>query len=182
VLRGRWQFDPVKKGPVDEQACLPYWFVCSLLELGRKYVALETDRASSPARATAFLHVDHTADEWHLARPRYRTERVVLDATLWLRRSTESRQQFLIRIIGDMANSALRQVVPEAESMDRYVEEVGLPYEAGAHRADPERARESARVILGKPVPDGGSGKEVRDRLLVQLGFLAPRAETTASA
>ena len=142
VVRGRWQFDPVTKGPADDRALIPHWIVYSLLELGRGYVEYEPDRGASPARARAYLYTDHADDEWHFGRPRYQTERVFLDAPLWLRRSTESRQQFLMRIIEDVVDSALKQVVPAAESMDQYVEEIDLPYERGPYRTDLKRARE----------------------------------------
>jgi hypothetical protein len=177
VLGGRWQVTlPAAGGvrPVDDRAKIPYWFIYCLLELARKYVVDASDRASSPVRAGAWLYVGHTPDEWHLGRPRYQTEKVFLEAPLWLRRSTESREQFLLRVIENVLDSALGQIVPEAESMDRYVEEIGLPYESGRLRADLDRARECARVILGKVVPSGGTGQQVRDRLLIQLGFLLP--------
>lgn len=188
VLSGEWDWDESTQKHRASQARLPHWLIYSFCEISRRFVVAEPDAYDSASRARAFVRFDSSDHQtiaarwgcpvWQVeslltGRPRTAEPVIFLPARVALRAPDESRTQFLARVIQEVTEQMLRQLLPMDEAGEELGQIVGShnPRVRSPRLNITERAKQCARRVLGQK-PSDGSSRQVQDDLLAALGFL----------
>ena len=191
VLAGEWEYDRAAQAHKRSDARVPHWLTYSFAEIARLFLAAEPEDYTSSIRTKAFLRYEaHDTSttfrqsempSWRIrsllaGMPRTAAPIIFLSARATLQMSDESRESVLARIVAEVADEVLAQLVPSAETIEELGEMVGsfAPRKHSTRLDIAQRAEECARRVLGQ-APSDGSSRTVQDGVLVTLGFLESR-------